>query len=135
LARHVGRVLRPFGSIASQHQHARVRGRDAAHENRASSAEPDLNACAFWPAYSADTGPVMIFDKACEAYHDPDYMKTIASKGETMDVTEGSKLTPDLQLIVNDDDSPARTFLTRSHSLRASSTMWRSFAVIFLRHR
>jgi protocatechuate 3,4-dioxygenase beta subunit len=37
------------------------------------------------------------------AFYDTEYMKPYESKGESLDVTEGSKLTHDLQLISNDE--------------------------------
>ena len=37
------------------------------------------------------------------AFYDPDYMAAFESKAETLEVSEGSKLTQDLQLITNDE--------------------------------
>jgi para-nitrobenzyl esterase len=38
----------------------------------ARNGDPNHPSLPKWPAYSADTGPVMIFDKACEVKNDPD---------------------------------------------------------------
>jgi len=40
--------------------------------NFARKGDPNHPGLPKWPAYSADTGPVMIFDKACEVKNDPD---------------------------------------------------------------
>jgi len=37
------------------------------------------------------------------AFYDPDYMKAFENNGDSLDVTEGSKLSHDLQLIINDE--------------------------------
>ena len=37
------------------------------------------------------------------AFYDPDYMAAFESKAETIEVSEGSKLTHELQLIINDE--------------------------------
>ncbi len=36
------------------------------------------------------------------AFYDPDYMRTFEKNGESLDVTEGSKFSHELQLIIND---------------------------------
>ena len=40
--------------------------------NFAKNGDPNHPGLPKWSAYSADTGPVMIFDKACEVQNDPD---------------------------------------------------------------
>jgi hypothetical protein len=42
------------------------------------------------------------------AFYDVDYMKPFDGKGETVDVSEGDRLTRDLTLIVNDEDGAQR---------------------------
>jgi para-nitrobenzyl esterase len=40
--------------------------------NFARKGDPNHSGLPKWPAYSADTGPVMVFDKVCEVKNDPD---------------------------------------------------------------
>ena len=49
--------------------------------NFARKGDPNHPGLPNWPAYSADPGPVMVFDKACEVKNDPDreVRKAVAS--------------------------------------------------------
>ena len=48
--------------------------------NFARTGDPNHSGLPKWPAYTAQTGPVMVFDKTCEIQNDPDreLRKTVA---------------------------------------------------------
>ena len=49
--------------------------------NFARKGDPNHSGLPKWPTYSADPGPVMVFDKTCEVKNDPDreLRKAVAS--------------------------------------------------------